>query len=69
MKLVAYSNRPLDELQAIVQEKFAGIARKDVGIERQIEPPYDLECMGKFVELIPVKDEDCLELAWILPNL
>lgn len=69
MKLVVYGMEPLETLEKWVSELFSGIKNKDVVLPVYKEQPFDSENLGQFWKILPVKDNDMLEIQWIIELL
>lgn len=55
MKLVLYGKHGLDEMEAWVRDKFAGIASKDVRREAVPCDPFGPQQRCKYLEIVPIK--------------
>jgi insulysin len=67
MKLVVLGSQPLAELEGWVTEIFSPIANKNLQPPVYSEHPFDQ--YGKLVKYVPVKDDDHLEVRWIVDYL
>ncbi|KRW98246.1 Metalloenzyme, LuxS/M16 peptidase-like protein [Pseudocohnilembus persalinus] len=69
MKLVLYSNQSIEQLEQYAISKFTEIPNKNLTRPRYNQIPFDSKNLQKIVKLVPIRDEDTLELIWILPTL
>ena len=69
MKLVVYGIESLEVLEKWVVEMFSDVKNKDVIIPELIEKPFDEENMGEFWKVLPTRDNDYLEIVWIIDYL
>ena len=69
MSLCIYNNKPLEEQLKIVENLFSLIPKiEGFKLPRYDEvKPYDETNLKNFYKIIPVKDENNLELEWISP--
>lgn len=69
MGLILYSNESLDKLETIAHEYFNQISDKGKGLldYKDFEPkPFLPENLGKVVKILPIKDNDSLNIKFIL---
>ena len=68
MKLCIYSNRDLDDMEAIIRDLFTPIVNKHVEVPSFTDPPaYSEENLGNFYRVKPVLDENELNLCFWYP--
>ena len=69
MKLVVYGAEPLETLEKWVGEMFSDVKNNDVVVPTWNELPFDAENMGQFWKIVPSKDENFLEIVWVIDYL
>lgn len=71
MNLVVTGKHSVDQLEQWIREKFAAVPNKDITVPDLSLPvhPFPADHLGKLNRVNPVKDQDQIELLWILPNL
>jgi insulysin len=68
MTLVLSSNHPLDDMEKWITEKFSEVVNKDVVLPDLVQPdPFTADQLGKIVKMVPIKDEDKLQMFWRMP--
>ncbi|KAK9803974.1 hypothetical protein WJX72_009535 [[Myrmecia] bisecta] len=68
MKLTVYGRESLDDLQALVQDKFAAVVDKQIMAPSFPEDVITEAQMGKLLKVVPQKDGHTLELQWSVPS-
>lgn len=71
MNLVVTGKHSIDQLEKWVIEKFSAVENKNVELPNLGLPkmPFTHENLGIFNRFRPIKDEDALEIIWLLPCL
>ena len=69
MKLVVLGSESLDELQAMVEPRFAVVANNDVIVEPPKVPLFDSERLPMQVSIVPLQDSRELSLNFPLPKM
>ena len=69
MKLVVYGVETLEVLEKWALEMFSDVKNKDISLSVIKDLPFDEENMGQFWKILPSKDEDYLEIFWIIDHL
>ena len=69
MTLCVYSKKPMDELVKFVEDLFKLVPKIDNFEKPKYDKimPYDETNLKYFYKIVPVIDEDNIELEWILP--
>ncbi len=68
MKLLVYSNMPLDQLTPLVVQDFSGIANKNLPEYNDSASLLTQDIKEKFIYVTPKKDIHTLTLIWELPE-
>lgn len=68
MKLVITSNASLETQEKWVTEKFSDVPNKDLVRPKYTDIPYDSKNLSKLIKVVPIKEEDTLEILWIIPT-
>ena len=68
MNLAIYSNQSIETLEKIVHEIFSSVPNFNAIRPKYTEQPFTRELLGKFWKMVPVKDQDHLEIIWFLDN-
>lgn len=69
MALVVLGKEPLDKLQELVINLFAGVANKSVKVPEWNEHPFSENCLRKQAMIVPVKDFRNLNVTFPIPDL
>ncbi|EGR28469.1 insulin-degrading enzyme, putative, partial [Ichthyophthirius multifiliis] len=71
MKLVVYSNSELDIMEKWVQDKFESVKNKDLeGLKKFSCESFNKENLnGNIWKIVPVQNNHCLQIKWILDNM
>lgn len=64
MCLAVYGRQTLDQLEALVQSKFAGIVNRDISVPTWPAHPFLAEHRGTRVSTVPVKDTRSLTISF-----
>ncbi|MCB1135266.1 MAG: insulinase family protein, partial [Chlamydiia bacterium] len=68
MHLVIYSKLPIQQLVDMVEDKFAGVPRRDTSIFRTTEPLFGSETKEKIIYYSPLMDLRTVSVTWELPG-
>lgn len=71
MTLVMTGKHSIEQMEAWVVEKFSGVVNKDVKLPDYSKPclPFNADNMGQIARFKPIKDQDILEIYFVLPYL
>ena len=71
MNLVLYGKHSIEQLEEWATSLFNGVENKDVTVPDLSLPqmPFDSSNLGKIARYQPVKDQETLELYWVLPHV
>lgn len=65
MRLVVYGSQPIEELETWTKELFEDIPNKDLPSPAYKQVPFAKDNLGKFVRIVPIKNQDYLEIKWV----
>lgn len=70
MRVVLYSDQPLDKLEENVKIHFEEIPDKNLPVPDYTKQPaaYDEKNLGYFFKVVPVMDKDELIFKWVIPR-
>ncbi|CAK67395.1 unnamed protein product (macronuclear) [Paramecium tetraurelia] len=69
MKLVIYGSQPIETLEGWAQTYFEGIQNKNLAPPSYNVMPFDQTNMGQLIKYVPIKNQDHLELIYIIDYL
>ncbi|KAM3142497.1 hypothetical protein pb186bvf_005399 [Paramecium bursaria] len=69
MRLVVYGSQDIEQLENWTQELFSPIPNKDLNPPTFKDMPYNETNLGKLIKYVPIKDQDYLEVSWIIDYL
>ena len=68
MNLAIYSNQSIETLEKIVHEIFSSVPNFNATRPKYTEKPFTRELLGNLWKVVPIKDQDNLEIIWFLDN-
>ena len=68
MNLAIYSHQSIENLEKIVHDIFSSVPNFDAIRPKYVEQPFTRELLGNLWKIVPIKDQDYLEIIWFLDN-